>query len=158
MRAQYFKLAAAIALIFPAAYSATAESALMGWQTERKDGYYVYKAYMLGPTQMNNYPARKGSFKGEFSTRTGDSSKLIAVYRVWFSKDRKLRSEKVEFRVSPLVPGANQPDPGRTDFTTQLVSFGDGDSFILVFTTKEGKDKAGTEMILLPIVRVFVPS
>ena len=163
MRARYLEFAAAIALALPAAHSATAESALMGWQTARKDGEYVYKVHMLGPTQRNNQPEAKGRFKGEFFSRKREwQSKLIAVYKLSFSKTRELQSQKVDFTVSSAGT-ASQPDTGKTDFTTQRLSFGDRDSFLLVFKTKEGTDKQGkdvegTEMILLPIVPVFVPS
>ncbi len=164
MRAYCLKFAATITLALAAAHSATAESALMGWQTARKDGEYAFKVYMLGPTRRNKQPGAKGSFKGEFFSRKGEwQSKLIAVYRLSFSRTRKLQSQKVDFTVSPTAPGANQPDTGKTDFTTQILSFGDRDSFLLVFKTKvgtdkQGKDIEGTKMILLPIVPVFVPS
>jgi hypothetical protein len=164
MRARYLKFAIAIALALPAAHSAIAESALMGWQTVRKDGEYVYKVHMLGPTQMNKRPEAKGNFGGEFFSRKGEwKSKLIAVYKVSFSETRDLQSQKIDFKVSTTASGTNQPDTGKTEFTTQALSFGARDSFLLIFKTKvgtdkQGKDIEGIEMILLPIVPVFVPS
>src|SRR5215475_8428409 len=62
---------------------AFAESALMGWQTSRVDGSYESRVYMLGPTQRNKMPERKGEFKGEFYTRQGEGkSELVSIYKL----------------------------------------------------------------------------
>ncbi len=163
MRTLCFELAGAVAFAL-AAYSTLAESALMGWQTAEKGGQYVYKVHMLGPTQRNKVPERKGSFKGEYFCRKGEwRSTLVAVYKVSFNTQHGLQSDKVEFTVSPPVAAPHEPDGEKVDFTTHSLSFGDSDSFLLVFKTKAGTDKEGkalegTEMVLLPIVPVFVPS
>jgi hypothetical protein len=120
---------------------------------------------MLGPKQMNSMPAPTGSFKGEFfCTHKGEwEPKLVGIYLVSFTSKHDLRTRKMAFTAASASSGDSPPDETRTTFTTEPVSFGHDDAFLLIFKARvkinmHGKPIEGTEMLLLSIGRLFVPS
>lgn len=145
--------------------SASGESALRGWETTTSSGNCVWRVYMRGPTARNKLPEKKGVFKGEFFSREGEwQSKLTAIYKLSLDKKGELQSQKVEFRVSPVVKREIIEANGvkvrlaQRQFETANLSFEQEESFVLIFKIRDPGGNDETEMVMLRISSVFVPS
>ena len=153
-------------MVLATVFSACGESATFGWHTTTSSGSYVTGVYMLGPIARNKAPEKKGVFKGEFVSRAGEwQSKLSAVYKLALDEKGALQSKKVAFTLPPASNSDTVETNGwkgvKMHFATANLSFEPEESFVLIFkskvTTPDGM-KEQTEMVMVRMIRLFVPS
>lgn len=144
-----------LVLLLVAAPTLRAESALVGWQAAQPGlPTLVGNIRLIGPTARNHRPEPSGAFTGSFvpGTQAGEPARLAGVYLLSPDAKGELVARKIRFSVSPA---SNEPPvrAGKVGFETESVTFAPGDAFLLVF--KAGKN---SEMLMLPIVPLFIPS
>jgi hypothetical protein len=150
-----------VTLAVATAASAVAESATMGWQALPSAASYASQPRMTGPTARNKYPEKKGIFKGEFFSRWG--CQLTAIHKVRLDQKGNLQSQNVKFTVlpdqAPETVETNRIRQTKVLFETESLSFEPGEAFVLIFKTKvDSPDKEHTDMIMLRITNLFIPS
>lgn len=132
-----------------------AESALMGWQAVQ-NGYSsrVENVSLTGPVARNRTPDKNGAFKGRFTPRNqaNGQTSLIAIFQLSLADESTLIPKKIRFDLRPK-PNEGNETKGAIEFETEQVPFESGDYFLLIFKTNNE-----SEMMILPIVRLFVPS
>lgn len=160
MNSALAKISAVLAAFFTFAGRTAAESATFGWEATSTSATYALQPRMTGPTMRNAVPDTKGVFRGEFLSKEG--CRLEAIHKLSLDKDGVPQTKKVAFAVppaeKPMVVTLNGIERTRIFFQTEAIVFGPGECFLLVFKTKKAAQDEETEMCLLQISKLFIPS
>lgn len=153
-------IATVLAALFAFAGRAAAESATFGWHATATTATHALQPRMSGPTALNAVPDTKGVFRGEFLSMEG--CRLEAIHRLSLDKNGVPQTKKVAFVVPPVEKPTtvtlNGIERTLVFFETEAIAFEPGDCFLLVFKTKGAAADKDTEMCLLQITRIFIPS
>lgn len=132
-----------------------AESALFGWQAVHHG--YSAKAETIaltGPTARNHSPERKGSFRGKFVPRSQGlaQAKLVTIFKLSLDQQGELVRQKIRYTLAPST-NEDKTIGHAVELETEAISFDRGDSFLMIFELG-----GETEMLVLPILPLFIPS
>jgi hypothetical protein len=161
MKLSFLKVVVIASATFAVHALVFAESARFGWEAISNVPRFATEARMTGPTAFNKHPEKRGVFKGEFMSQW--RCQLAAIHKISLDEKGNLQSKTVEFTVPPVQTPETVKRGGavftKVLFETESLSFEPGEAFVLVFKTKlQGSGKEETEMIMLPITHLFIPS